>query len=148
MADRQSQRHFKHVFGSRVPLLKVKIIAYQPFLPRPVKIIYAAQHQVSFPKFQTTRLNNQWGAVCQTNVSSSIFSFITLPNSLRFTLFPHAKISLSPTPIRWPPRSPLSAPVRADACHGSSDVSCLLSCKPQLAVVQQHIQQGLCNPAA
>lgn len=58
-----------------MPLLKAKIIAYQPFLPRPVKIIYAdvyldAQHQVSFPKFRTARLNNQWGAFCQTNVSS------------------------------------------------------------------------------
>lgn len=49
-----------------------------------------------------------------------------------------------------PPSLPLSlsVPVRADACHGSSDVSCLLSCRLPLVAVQQHILQGLCNSPA
>lgn len=54
---------------------------------------------------------------------------------------------LSPTTThhnRTPSPILFSVPVRAEACHGSSDVSCLLS--RRLVVAQQHIQQGLCNP--
>lgn len=61
---------------------------------------------------------------------------ITLSNSL-FTLCSHAKlfISLSPTTTHY--NAPFHthahllrpSPVRADACHGSSDVSCLQSCR-------------------
>lgn len=78
------------------------------------------------------------------------FSFITLPNSLAFLLCLHAKISLSPTPAHYQDTassssSSLSVPVPADVCHGSSDISCLLSCNSLLVAVQRHIQQGLCN---
>ncbi len=83
------------------------------------------------------------------------FSSITLPDSRSFPLRLHAKISLRPTVThhKQPPPSSSSSssssvPVRADACHGSSDVSCLLSCRSPLVVVQQHIQQGLCNSTA
>lgn len=142
------------------------------------------QHQVSFPKFRTVCLNNQWRAFCQTNVSSSgrgreVFTTVSAAvHQQQLTRNEEADAPLNHPPCQGEilalllrpilsdslcsfmpkshsvlhqyagPLDPPPAPVRADACHGSSDVSCLLSRKPQLAVVQQHIQQGLCNPDA
>lgn len=44
------------------------------------------------------------------------------------------------------PSPSLSSRLQADACHGSIDVSCLLSCRLPLFAVQHRSQQVLCNP--
>lgn len=74
------------------------------------------------------------------------FDSIALPNSLSLSLSLPKFQSVRHSNTTHSPSSFIS--MQADACHGSSDVSCLLTCRPRLAVVQRHIQQGLCNTTA